>query len=48
MTLTPQFNAQAAYTTAGGAAVDDLAAFYATFGKAYPRWMKRHNVWDEY
>lgn len=34
MTLTPELNAQAAYTVAGGAPADDVAGFYATFGKA--------------
>lgn len=33
MTLTPSFNAAAAYTTAGGAAANDPVGFDATFGK---------------
>jgi succinate-acetate transporter protein len=32
MTLTPYFNAQTAYTVAGGAAEDNLPGFDATFG----------------
>ena len=36
ITLTPYFNAQTAYTVAGGAAADDPSGFAATFGKACP------------
>ena len=32
LTLTPELNAQTAYTVAGGAPEDNVASFYATFG----------------